>query len=77
VQIEQHPNRYQGKITALEPDTGTVTFSARIGGEQRLLVFQWTNADFERSSDPGESWEEAFVVFPQSEEMITLRKWKS
>jgi hypothetical protein len=79
VQIEQHPKTYQGKITALAPDTGTVTFSARVDGEQKPLIFRWGDADFERfpSSDPGEEWEETLVVFPHSGELITLRKWKT
>ncbi|MEO8099533.1 MAG: hypothetical protein ABI811_17680 [Acidobacteriota bacterium] len=76
VQIERHPSIYQGTITALSPNTGTITFSAKMEGEQNPLVFHWRDADFERSDDPGDQWDEAFVVFPRSGESITLRKWK-
>ena len=79
VQIEQHPKTYQGKITALSPDTGTVTFSARVDGEQKPLMFRWADADF------GDGF--PLVIrgrigrdtcgFPHSGELITLRKWKT
>ena len=77
IQIEQHPKTYHGTITPLSPDTGTVTFSARVSGEQKPLVFDWSDADFERFtySDPGAEWEETLVVFPRSGDPITLRRF--
>jgi hypothetical protein len=78
VQIEQHPKIYRHTITALSPDSGTVTFSARVDGEQKPLVFHWADAAFEwfPSHDPGAEWEETLLVFPPSGELITLRRFR-
>jgi len=76
VQIEQDPKIYRGTITALSPDTGTATFSARLDGEQKPLVFQWADADFEWFPDLGTEWEETLMVFPRSGEPTTLRRFR-
>lgn len=76
VRIERNTEVYDGKITALSQDAGTLDISTVVRGEGKKTVrFELAGADFERSSDPGE-WEEVFVVFPRSSDWFTLRKWK-
>jgi hypothetical protein len=76
VRIEQHPNEYDGKITQLSQETGTLEFSAVVQGQgKKKIVFELAGADFERFGDPGE-WEDVFIVFPRSHDWFTLRRWK-
>ena len=83
VRIDRGGIKYDGKITALSQDAGTLEFSTvRQGEGEHIMVFELADADFERSNNPGgwflnhEPAEEVFTVFPRSGDWFMLLKWR-
>jgi hypothetical protein len=75
VQLEEHPNKYEGKIVDLLED-GTLEFSTVISGEgKKTKSYKLAGADFEHLTDLPE-WDEVMVIFRRAAESITLRKGK-
>ncbi len=75
VMLEKHPDVYEGQIEAVS-ENGELSFSTVTRDEgKRTLTFDFSRASFQQYSDPGDRFDDAFIVFPPSRDHVVIRQY--